>query len=414
MDSPLATTPFGRRSLSLAQISGQVAAAARDPALSINKWTVFRDLCVARARLGVSERSLSVLNALLSFFPDTELTGDELVVFPSNEQLSLRAHGMPASSLRRHLAALVEGGLIVRRDSPNGKRYVRRDRGGEVQQAFGFDLAPLVSRSGEWAAMADAVRAEEREIRRLKEIITICRRDCAKMIEAIAEEHVSIPALPVMWAGHASSVVGLRALYQAILACLGRKPDRMTLDAVACDLRGFSAFLYKALENHLKTQDSSANESHIERHIQNSKPDSHLESEPALEESKVAPPADQDPPALATRGETKTASLPLGLVLKACPEILNYAPGGIRSWAELVETAQLIRPMLGISPDAWRAAGEAMGPVDAAITLASILQRLETVKSPGGYLRALAGRAKAGHYSCGPVIMSLLRAVKQE
>ena len=54
---------------------------------------------------------------------------------------------MPASTLRRLLAVLVEAGLIVRRDSPNGKRYARKGRGGEITLAFGFDLAPLVVRA---------------------------------------------------------------------------------------------------------------------------------------------------------------------------------------------------------------------------------------------------------------------------
>ncbi|MFX9061784.1 helix-turn-helix domain-containing protein, partial [Acinetobacter baumannii] len=73
----------------------------------VNKWTVFRDICVARSRLGVSERALTVLDALLSFHQETTLSGEGLVVFPSNENLSLRAHGMAPATLRRHLAVLV-------------------------------------------------------------------------------------------------------------------------------------------------------------------------------------------------------------------------------------------------------------------------------------------------------------------
>ena len=108
-------------------------------------------LCTARPRIGVSERALAVLNALISFYPETMLTGeDDLIVFPSNEQLCLRTHGMPASTLRRQLAALVDAGLIVRRDSPNGKRYARKGRGGEIKLAYGFDLAPLVVRAEEF------------------------------------------------------------------------------------------------------------------------------------------------------------------------------------------------------------------------------------------------------------------------
>ena len=69
---------------------------------------------------------------------------------------------MSASTLRRQLAALVDAGLIVRRDSPNGKRYARKGRGGEIKLAFGFDLAPLVVRAEEFEGMAQEIEAEIR------------------------------------------------------------------------------------------------------------------------------------------------------------------------------------------------------------------------------------------------------------
>ena len=101
-----------------------------------------------------------------SFYPETTLTGeDDLIVFPSNELLCLRTHGMPPSTLRRHLAALVDAGLIVRRDSPNGKRYARKGRAGEIQLAFGFDLAPLVVRAEEFERLAEEIEAESRAIK---------------------------------------------------------------------------------------------------------------------------------------------------------------------------------------------------------------------------------------------------------
>jgi hypothetical protein len=48
---------------------------------------------------------------------------DEHIVFPSNRVLAFRADKMKEPTLRRHLQKLVEAGLIIRRDSPNGKRY---------------------------------------------------------------------------------------------------------------------------------------------------------------------------------------------------------------------------------------------------------------------------------------------------
>ncbi|TIS71429.1 MAG: replication initiation protein RepC, partial [Mesorhizobium sp.] len=146
MQTHIATTPFGRRPMSLGQITSQAKARTMPKEASVQKWQVFQYIREARDQVGATDRSLAILNALLSFHPETTLAGDgELVVWPSNEQLMARANGMPATTLRRHLAVLVDCGLIIRRDSPNGKRFARKSRGGEIEQAYGFDLAPIVA-----------------------------------------------------------------------------------------------------------------------------------------------------------------------------------------------------------------------------------------------------------------------------
>src|SRR6516164_2106281 len=172
METHSPTTPFGRRTILLAHVASQLAAKERPPDTTAHKWTVFRAICEAKDRLGLADRAVAVLNALLSFHPETALTGDALIVFPSNEQLMLRAHGMPPSTLRRCLAALVDAGVIIRRDSPNGKRYARKGRDGAIAQAFGFDLSPLVARAVEFEALAEEVRAEQRALRLVRERIT--------------------------------------------------------------------------------------------------------------------------------------------------------------------------------------------------------------------------------------------------
>ena len=97
------------------------------------------------------------------------------------------------------------------------------------------------------------------------------------------------------------------------------------------------------------------------------------------------------------------------MVLEACPDISHYARHGIKSWRDLVATAGLVRSVLGVSPSAWQDALSTLGEEDTAIVLAAILQRAEAIKSPGGYLRNLTDRARAGEFSVGPVLMSLLR-----
>jgi len=411
------TTPFGRRPLTLAHVASQAAAKARPPEKFAHKWNVFRAICAARARLGVSERALAVLDALLTFHPETILAGEDLVVFPSNRQLSLRAHGMAPATLRRHLAVLVDAGLVVRRDSPNGKRYARKDGAGEVEIAFGFDMSPLVARAEELETLAEAVRAEERALKRVRERITICRRDIAKMIVTGMEEGV-----PTRRAGQGpADWTSIHEMFRAMVARIPRTATREELEPVADDLALLSAEVFNLLETHVNSQNISANESQTERHIQNSKPNLPIDLEPGLQKGRAAdfgsldqesraPQKSQDGADAKTERVAATIkAYPLGMVLEACPDIKDYAKDGVNSWRDLISTAGLARAALGISTDAWREAQDTMGTGDAAVMIAAILQKGEAIGSPGGYLRALSAKARAKEFSIGPVLMALLR-----
>jgi replication initiation protein RepC len=148
----------------------------------VNKWELLRELSKSQVAFGVTERDLTVLQGLLSFFPHDALGGNaEMVVFPSNKAICERLNGMACSTMRRHLARLVDADLLVRRDSPNGKRYVRKQ--GQERVAFGFDLTLLYRRSEEIARAAEAVREAENRIRRLREVVSLMRRDIAALAE---------------------------------------------------------------------------------------------------------------------------------------------------------------------------------------------------------------------------------------
>ncbi len=114
-------------------------------------------------------------------------------------------------------------------------------------------------------------------------------------------------------------------------------------------------------------------------------------------------------PDAASGGTTPLRSFPLGMVLDACPGILDYAPGGIASWRELVATAQNVRGWLGISPSAWDEACDILGVEDASVVICAVLQRGDAIKSAGGYVRNLTEKARAGRFSLGPMLMALTR-----
>src|SRR5579863_1320452 len=270
MQAQTPTAPFGSRTLKLAHISAQIAAREKSPEKAVHKWKIFRAVCAAKERFAVGERALAVLDALLSFHPETTLCGDGLVVFPSNQQLTLRAHGMAPATLRRALAALVDAGLIVRRDSPNGKRYARRDREGGIDHAFGFDLAPLVARSEEIERLAAEISAEHLSLRLTRERITLYRRDIAKMIAVGLEE------------GAKADWEAIHALYRGIVTRIPRTADRLALEPLVEELALLADEVASVLENHVKIQKTDANESPGGHHIQNSNPQSPIELEPAF------------------------------------------------------------------------------------------------------------------------------------
>ncbi len=360
----------------------------------IDKWELLRNLCTARRAFGVTDRDLAVLNALVSFHPNMALSDDDsLIVFPSNAALSNRAHGMAESTLRRHLVALVRAGLIARHDSPNGKRYARRDVDGEITCAFGFDLRPLLQHAVQINVAAQEARAAQAQLEAAREKLSLLKRDALKL--ALYGQEI---ALPGDW----------DALLADLLEVHKQMRRKLGLEALSELERRTSDILgnIRALLT-LETEKMSGNDDDSGRHYHNSKPDN-LESEhcPERDNGEGGPVGSSEP-------DRELPRVPLPLILKACPDILPYCEREPREWCDLVIAASYVRGMMGISPSAWQEAQEVMGPETAAVTVVCILQRFGNINSPGGYLRALTGKAVVGEFSPGPMVMALLNGVNR-
>ena len=395
----VATTPFGRRPMTLALVKRQFTTSEIKPGKTTDKWKVFRDASEARALLGIQDRGLAVLDALLTFYPDAELSQERaMIVFPSNAQLSVRAHGIAGATLRRQLAALVNAGLIVRKDSANGKRYARKDRAGEIEEAYGFDLSPLLARAEELAQLAQQVAADRAHFRRTKEKLTVCRRDVRKLISAAMEE------------GASGDWGAIEAMYIELVGRIPRTPTIGDLTAILDEMEMLRAEILNLLEMQMISENMSSNDAPDERHIQNSNTESIYELEPGSEKELGAKP-EAKPETKSEPKRERIKAFPLGMVLQACPEIMMYGPDGVvSSWRDLMAAAVVVRSMLGVSPSAYQDACEVMGPENAAATIACILERAGHINSAGGYLRDLTSKARRAEFSLGPVLMALMRA----
>ena len=396
-------TPF-RRPINAAILHYQAAAQQDLPPSGVNKWEALRELAAARIAFGLSDRDLSVLQALVSFHQATIVGGNhsETVVHPSNKAICERLNGMPCSTMRRHLANLVQTGFVVRRDSPNGKRYARRY--GDEKIAFGFDLAPLAQRFVEVCEAAEAVRAAEERYKRLRSTVSLMRRDLAGLVDYGR----SLRPDRAIW-DQASDLCVLTA------RDLRRKLDFAELQQIESALSEALNAIRDLLEP-VQSQDMSTNEVTNEQHYQNSNKDSY-DFEPRLEKAQgEGSVSDPTTSLVAVDGTDEPVSvdnnlprIPLGLVLAACSEYRTYAERPVHHWHDLVRVADVIRPMMGVSPSAWEEAKQYMGPEEASVVILAMLERFGDIRSPGGYLRSLSAKAALGEFSCGPMIMALMR-----
>lgn len=367
---PLTTTPFGQRPVSACLLQTIADTHDRPGPAAIGKWDVFHQLCTAREVFGISHRTLAVLDALLSFHPAAELRQDaSLIVFPSNTTLSRRAHGMPESTLRRHLSSLVEAGLILRHDSANGKRFVRRGRAGVPDRAFGLDLRPLLVRAPEIARAAKNAEAEADDRHALREAAVLLLRDAAKMIAHGKADHPGAHWRPL--------VDRLETLRKTLRRKLALPQLRILID----NLKDLVSRLHHLLMP--EPAETGGNDSQNERHHHNPK----KESFDTCEER----------------------TLHLHTIVAACSEVETCMGRTPSSWPEFIEMGRRLFPMIGIPRHAWQKAVTMMGVGNAATVVACILQRLSSIRSPGAYLSSLAKKAEQGVFSPAPMVMALLR-----
>lgn len=398
MESQIGLTPFGRQRMTHALLTVQQKAREIPKGLAVDKWQLHRWLCEGKSVFDLSDRTLAVLSALLSFHPENILSeSNSLVVFPSNKQLSLRAHGMADATLRRHLAALVDTGFIARQDSPNGKRYARRTKSGDVKIAFGFSLAPLLARKNEIEAAAEQVKADKTLLREVREQLTLLRRDISKTIEYALDQHLEGP-----WAE-------ISTVFRTVVDTIPRRANAEELNVLIQKLEQINASINNTLKNNEKAKELSGSESQNERHYYESKPDSYIDRNVA----------ELDTTTRQSLNASLTKHLPentvsLDLVLRACPEIISYASYPILHWQHLIDTTKKVCTFIGIDSRLHKFALKILGQENTAIVIAYLLQRYEHIKSVSGYMRILVEKAAEDGFSVKTLMNNALHGKRRQ
>nr|WP_313015851.1 plasmid replication protein RepC [Brucella intermedia] len=423
-----AITPGLHTSYSLADQWGpQTAVEKKRAVLAFNR---------AASLLNLPSQAIELMNKLLSFSQDRDWAADTRpLVWPDTERL-LAQVSFSLATLKRNMRRLSEAGLIAFRDSPNGKRFGKRDANGKIipTSTYGIDLSPLGVRTPALEMMAEEEDCRRDELRFLARQWT-CHR---KMLAGFIDSGLAYD-LPGPWKDCAAeldrlvelrqgrcSVEVLRDLCEALAAVLERA--RTAYAAAADQFEGVRSSSAQAQDSDQKHTNMSPKGGTNEPHKQNTNQPS---SDSLYNERRSANAEQLNSPTDAGSASERRAfekplvaglnvqpnqaaprSYPIDLqsVLEACPELLTWLAGEVRNWHDLAGAAAQIRPALGISPSAWSEARAELGVPASAVALAIIVQKHAAgeIREPGAYLRGLTERHRAGVLQLDKSIRALL------
>jgi replication initiation protein RepC len=421
-----ARNPSGLRRLSLAMLAtertGETFTGLPEKSTPGRVLAAFK---AAAPALGYGPRVIHAIDWLFSFTQPQDWTaGQKPIVWPSAglQQEALSLGVTQAKALNRHL---VEIGLVTMRDSPNGKRYGKRDAQGQIVEAYGFDLSPLAARLAEFQAVAEHARAERECLRHLRRRATIARKGLDQVLETAAELGFTEPE----WRQRGDEA---RALARALRKV--ESPDEMAVGVASLERRHKDAREWlesatsQAEESSSKGVDSdpSGSENRPHQYNYNSNLNSKKNTVIAHERCKSgfelpSRPAPIMPAETAkARQEQQTAKPPrmdAGPVLHLtadelvclAPRLRPYLRTASPTWPEIVDAADWLRNDLGVSKSLWGDACIAMGREQAAIAVAIVSAKPAEhfTTTPGGYFNGMVARAKAGTLNLSRTIWGL-------
>ncbi len=375
--------------------------------LNIPKSKAIVALKKVAASLGLKASDMLLLDTLSAITQDQDWeAGRRPIVWASNAFLEEQT-GLSLRAVQRHICRLCEAGIISMKDSPNGKRWGRRNDEGYIIEAYGFDLAPLAARTEEFKIL-NAQNLEERALcKSLRHKITISRRIIRAKIEKALENSLKGP-----W----------REFEKEFELLLAKLPKRSETSEKLLDITDWFKTLCEKVENafteafdwpeHSDEKESLENHEYIFfnqkmtcRHVNN---DTHIQTTKKLNLVNSNSIRKKENEKFnfnlqVNRINPKNNNhIQLETIMAACPKFAIMAKqlgGYVENWEDLHRMASIIRPIIGISEDAWYLAQKQLGPNTAAAVISLIYDKYEKqeIVSVGGYLRGIVNKAINGN-----------------
>ena len=372
-------------------------------------------LKAAAPRLGLSLRLVHAIDWLFRFtMPQDWGRGGRPIVWPS-ASLQREALGLSATQVKEINRALIEAGLIAMKDSPNGKRYGRRDGRGQIVEAYGFDLSPIAARHAEFVRVAAEAKAEREAMAKLRRRATVARNGITQILDTVVEYGFAGEE----WMTLRRETRGLtQALRKVEMA------EEMAMGVASLERRQLAA--RERLENLLATVMPQASESmdsdplgpenRPHQYSYNLNPDPQEDTVIAPGKSSSADGEAGEPQLAPVQRKPAERGNVLKLrpdeLVKLAPRLIAYLPGPEPTWPELVEAAAFLRSDLDVSKSLWGEACLALGREQAAIAIAIVstkdLAHFRT--TPAGYFHGMVAKAKTGQLHLDHTIWGMRRA----
>jgi replication initiation protein RepC len=368
-------------------------------------------LKAAAPRLCIAPRLVHAIDWLFCFSqPQDWEKGGRPVVWPS-ALMQQEALGLSPTQVKEINRRLIEFGLMTMKDSPNGKRYGRRDPKGRITEAYGFDLAPIAARHAEFVRLAEEGRAERAAMGRLRRRATIARKAIIQILETAQEYE---------FAGEEWQTLAREsdALARALKAV--ERVDEMEAGVTSLERR--QAVARKRLETLLGVVETdpkgAENRPHQYNYNRTPNPnqDTVIASNRCSGEGEGAVPCYPAPMPPRRPEKGMVHGIRPDELVKLTPKLTLYLRNPNPGWPEIVDAADWLRHDLGVSKSLWGEACLAMGRELAAVALAIVsTKEAEHFRtSPGGYFHGMVAKAVAGELHLERTVWALRRAAEPE
>ncbi|HVI68717.1 MAG TPA: plasmid replication protein RepC [Bradyrhizobium sp.] len=368
-------------------------------------------LKAAASRLGIASRLVHAVDWLFCFTQPQDWQKDSRpIVWPSASMQAI-ALGLSPTQVKEINRRLIELGLVTMKDSPNGKRYGKRDPKGRIIEAYGFDLAPIAARYAEFQRVAVEGRAERRAMSRLRRRATIARKAITQILETAQEYGFEGEE----WQVFANETEALALALKAV-----ERVDEMEMGVRSLERRQQAA--RERLELLLGTVETAPMGTENRPHQYNYKPSPNPEEDTVTAANKCN---------RAGRSGVSRSSVPVqparaekGMVhgirpdelVRLTPKLKPYLRRPDTTWPDIIDAADWLRHDLGVSKSLWGDACLAMGRELAAVALAivSTKEPEHFRTSPGGYFHGMVAKAIAGELHLDGTVWALRQASEPE